>query len=158
MRQFCATLLILLVCSCEYFNVKKTTPEAILEEDLRTFNWDDVDTYPSFRGCDSLLLKEEKKACFESTLYSEINEYLQSQKIVVTQHINDTVLLKLRVSKNGQLSLLDAKIDSLTKQEIPEIEEIILKGIEALPEIKSAIKKAQPVRTEFELPLIIKVN
>lgn len=158
MRQFCVILLVLLLCSCEYFNVKKTTPEAILEEDLKAINWEDVDVYPSFSECDSLIVKAEKKACFESTLYSEINEYLLQEKIVVTQNVHDTVFLHFRISKDGKTTLLEAKIDSAVTAQIPNIREILLNSLAQLPKIKSATKQGQPVTAEFELPVIIKVD
>ncbi|MGC6429891.1 MAG: hypothetical protein ACON5F_02500 [Jejuia sp.] len=158
MKQLSAILFFIFLCSCEYFNVKKTTPEAILEEDLKSINWEDVDTYPSFSYCDSLIIKAEKKACFESTLYSEINEYLLNQNIIVTQNVHDTIRLRLGISKNGEMALLDARIDSTTIAEIPEIKEILLKSLSELPPITSATKRGQPVTTEFELPIIVKVD
>lgn len=158
MRQFCVILLVLFVSSCDYFNVKKTSPEAILKEELQTFDWENVDAYPSFSQCDSLQLKEEKRVCFESTVYAEISAFLQKQIIVVTKDVNDTLMLKLRVTSKGDITLLDTKMDSLTKAEIPELEKLILKSLDTLPKINPAIKRSQPVTTEFELPLIVKVN
>lgn len=158
MRQCYIILLVLVVYSCDYFNVKKTTPEAILKEDLKTFNWDEVDMYPSFPRCDSLMSKTDKKACFESTVYAEISAFLQKQIIVVTQDINDTLILKLRATNTGKITLLDTKMDALTKAEIPELEKLILQSLEVLPQINPAIKRSQPVTTEFELPLIVKVD
>lgn len=158
MKQYCVILLVLILSSCDYFNVKKTSSEAILEEELQTFDWDNVDTYPSFSQCDSLQAKEEKRVCFESTVYAEISAFLQKQIIVVTQDVNDTLLLKLRVANTGEISLLDAKMDSLTRAEIPELEALLLKSLDTLPKINPAIKRSQPVTTEFELPLIVKVN
>ena len=64
MRQICVFLLIITLASCEYFNVKKTSSEAILKEELQTFNWNDVDEYPTFSICDSLTSKQEKKTMF----------------------------------------------------------------------------------------------
>lgn len=158
MRQSCIILLVLTIYSCDYFNVKKTTPEAILKEDLKTFNWDEVDMYPSFPECDSFISKTDKKLCFEKTVHSAINSLLQKQIIVVTQDVNDTLMLKLRATNTGKISLLETKMDTLTKNEIPGLEKLILQSLEELPQINPAIKRSQPVTTEFELPLIIKVN
>lgn len=158
MKQFYVILLVLIVSSCDYFNVKKTSSEAILKEELQAFDWDNVDAYPSFAQCDSLQLKEAQKVCFENTLYTEISTFLYSKIIVVTQDVNDTLILKLRVSKEGNISLLDAKMDSLTRIEIPELQKLILNSLDDLPKINAAIKRSQPVTTEFEMPLIVKVE
>ena len=67
MRYSLVLIFILLLTSCDYFNVKKTSSEAILKEELETFNWNDVDEYPSFTACDSSTLKEDRTICFQQT-------------------------------------------------------------------------------------------
>ncbi|GAL66757.1 hypothetical protein [Jejuia pallidilutea] len=158
MRQFVVILFVFTIISCEYFNVKKTSSDAILKEELQTFNWDDVDTYPTFTVCDSLTSKTDKKDCFQYTLTSNITAYLQKQMIVVTKDVNDTLVLKMTVTNTGKIKLLEAKMDALTQQEIPELEALLFKSLDTLPEIFPAIKRGQHVTSEFELPLIIKVN
>ncbi|GAA3635559.1 hypothetical protein [Flavivirga jejuensis] len=158
MRQICVFLLVILLTSCEYFNVKKTSSEAILNEELQTFNWNDVDEYPTFASCDSVSTKEEKQQCFTSVLTGHIFKYLQDEIIVVTKDVNDTINLKLQVSETGIIMLLEAKVDSLTIQEIPNINNLLAKSLDGLPKIFPAIKRGQQVTTEFKLPIIIGVD
>lgn len=158
MRPTCVLLLFLMLSSCESFKVKKTSSEAILKEELQTFNWNDVDEYPSFSLCDSLTLKAEKQACFQAVLSAHISNFLQAEMIVVTKNVNDTVVLNFRVSETGALQLTDAKIDSLTLAEIPNIESLLAKSLDSLPPIFPATKRGQQVTTAFELPIIIQAN
>lgn len=158
MRYLFVFVFILSLTSCEYFNVKKTSSEAILEEELQTFNWIDVDEYPSFSKCDALVSKEERVLCFQETITANITNSLQEERIVVTQDIKDTIILKFQVSNKGGLVLLEAKIDSLTTQEIPNIKQLINSSLDALPKIFPAIKRGQQVTTEFKLPIVILVN
>lgn len=158
MKQIYVFILVLILTSCEYFNVKKTSSEAILEEELQTFNWNDVDEYPTFSICDSLSTKQEKKECFGTHLTAEILSYLEDEDITVTQDVNDTINLKFKISEKGKLSLFDFEIDSLTIQEIPNIKVLIQESLMSLPQVFPAIKRAQQVKTEFELPIIINVR
>ena len=158
MRQICVFLLLMTLTSCEYFNVKKTSSEAILKEELKTFNWNDVDEYPTFSVCDSLSTKHEKKQCFGSVLNMHITTYLQKEAIIVTQDINDTIDLQFKISDKGVLTLLNAKIDSLTIAQIPNIKSLLTKSLDSLPNIFPAIKRGQQVTTEFKLPIIISVE
>lgn len=158
MRSYFVFLLFLMLTSCEYLNVKKTSTEAILKEELQTFNWNDVDVYPSFSKCDSLSLRQERKACFHEVLTKHILEFLQNENIVVTQDISDTMILKFQVSETGVLKLLQAKIDSVTSVSIPQIENLLYKSLDSLPKIYPATKRGQQVKTEFTLPIIITVN
>ena len=155
MKQLYVFILILMLSSCEYFNVKKTSSEAILNEELQTFNWKDVDQYPSFSSCDSSKTKSESITCFQNTLINHINSYLQKEIIVVTQDVTDTIQLQFQVSRLGELTLKNAKIDSITLLEIPNIKSLLHDSLDSLPKIFPAIKRGQQVTTAFNLPIII---
>lgn len=158
MRNSLVFVFILIFTSCEYFKIKKTSSEAILEEELQTFNWDEVDAYPIFLECDNAASKLKRTLCFQETITNNIIANLQKEQIVVTQDINDTILLELQVSKDGKLLILDAKMDALTLQEIPNIRLLLSKSLDALPKIFPAIKRGQQVTTQFKLPISIQVN
>ncbi|MCX7546966.1 hypothetical protein OS188_03265 [Xanthomarina sp. F1114] len=138
--------------------MKKTTSDAILNEELKTFNWSNVDEYPSFASCNDAISKEEKKRCFQNTLTAIITNKIQRDTIVVSQNIDDTIYIKFQISEQGVLSFLEAKVDSVTRHEIPNIDEILTSSLDSLPEIYPAIKRGQQVKTAFTLPVIIRVN
>ncbi len=158
MKQICVFIFFLMLTSCEYFNVKKTSSEAILKEELQTFNWSEVDEYPTFSICDSVSVKQKRSDCFVEVLTTHISEFLQKETIIISQDINDTIHLKLQVSEKGNLTLLNTTIDSLTIQEIPIIKNLLAESLNSLPKIFPAIKRGQQVKTEFKLPIIIHVN
>ncbi|MCX7550958.1 hypothetical protein [Xanthomarina sp. F2636L] len=148
----------LLLVSCNNFDVKKTTSDAILNEELKTFNWSDVDEYPSFASCSDDVSKVEKQRCFQNTLTAIITNRIQRDTIVVTQNIDDTIYIKFQISEKGVLSFLEARVDSVTRHEIPNIDELLRNSLDSLPEIYPAIKRGQQVKTAFTLPVIIQVN
>ena len=158
MKYALSFLLLLLLLSCNYFDVKKTSPEAILQEELKTFNWEEVDTYPSFSACDSNISKLTQKRCFERILRDQIIQGFQNETIIVTQDVRDTITLEFQVSEKGQLTLKELKVDSVTLKEIPNLKMLISKSLDSLPQIFPAIKRNQQVKTAFVLPLIIDVN
>jgi len=158
MKKALVFLLLVSVYSCKYFEAEKIASEDILNEELKTFNWNTVDAYPAFASCESLTVKEDRKVCFENTLASHIADTFLDQRFVVTQAVNDTVILKFTISEKGVLVLNHIKVDSLTMYEIPSIKKILQQSLETLPEIYPAIKRDQPVKTTFTLPLILSVN
>ena len=158
MQRILLFLLFLGVTSCNYFNVKKTSSEAILEEELQTFNWNEVDVYPSFETCNTSAEKEDKKKCFQNTVTEAIYKSLAAEKIVVTQDIQDTILVHFQISETGELHLIDAKIDSVTMLEIPNMEVLLHQSLDFIPEIYPAIKRGQQVKTQFTLPIQIQVD
>lgn len=158
MRYIFFVIFCLVLTSCNYFNAKKTSTEDILNEELKSFNWNEVDEFPTFTSCDSLFTKQAKKSCFENTLANHILEGLSKEKIIVSHDLNDTVFVEFRLTKKGKISILNMKIEEETKYNLPNLESQIIASIDSLPEIFSAIKRGQQVNTQFKLPIIIKAN
>ncbi|AUC82578.1 hypothetical protein [Lacinutrix sp. Bg11-31] len=151
-------LLIICATSCEYFNAKKITSESIYNEEIKMVNWNAVDTYPAFSACDTFETKEEKKTCFENTLSQHITSRLQNETIVVSQDIEDTVVLEFQISELGEITIKHIDLNETTETEIPEIKNMIANSLNTLPQVFPAIKRNQPVKTEFKLPIVIIVN
>ncbi len=154
------TILFLVMCfsSCDYFDKKKVYSEDILKEDLKTFNWNEVDEYPTFSVCDKASTKTQRKQCFETTLTTFIMSQLSKETIIVTEDINDTVMISFQISEKGELSILEIKSSYLIKEQIPKIDTLLIESLKDLPKIFPAIKRSQQVKTEFKLPVVINVN
>ncbi|MBC2844218.1 hypothetical protein [Winogradskyella flava] len=158
MNRVACLFLIVLFTSCDYFEKKKVNSEDLLEEELQTFNWNDVDTYPTFSSCDSITAKEESKICFQNTLLSNVNQYLEQQNIVVSTDVNDTIRLKLVIDNKGLIKVDSIVVKSETQFQIPEIDSLLRQSLKGVPKIYPAIKRGQQVTTAFELPVIVRIN
>lgn len=144
--------------SCDDFNKKKVYSQDLLENELEMFTWNDVDEYPTFASCDSTLGKENKKQCFENTLRDILNTNLSQYHIMVSESIEDTVQIKITIDKEGQLFVNSIESNTLTKQEIPQLDSLLRQSLDNLPKIFPAIKRSQQVTTQFSLPVIIKIE
>lgn len=151
---FCVFTLV----SCDYFDKQKISTEEILQEELQTFNWNDVDEYPTFASCDTTSGKANKKNCFETTLRNILNENLSKHNIVVSEDVNDTVILKIKIDSKGQFTIEDIKSSDVTRQQIPELDSLLIHSFDSLPKIYPAIKRSQQVTTQFNLPVIVSIN
>jgi len=130
----------------------------LLEEELQTFNWKEVDTYPTFTDCEHMTSKEAHKLCFQNTLISSVNQYLSVQNFVVSNDVYDTITLKIKIDKSGLLEVTSIKIRPETIQEIPEIDSLLRQSLKGVPKIYPAIKRNQQVTTAFELPVIVRIK
>ncbi len=146
----------LILTSCNYFDVKKTSSEEILKDELQSFNWNDVDVFPTFTSCDTSSTKEGRKFCFETTLANHILKGLSREKMIVSHDLNDTIVIEFKLSDKGEISILNIKIEEETVRVLPNLEEQLKLSIDSLPEIYPAIKRGQQVTMQFKLPLIIK--
>ena len=158
MRYLVILFLVLCFSSCDYFDKKKVYSEDILKEDLQTFNWNEVDEYPTFAVCDSVSTKMQRKECFEITLTTFIMSQLADEMIIVTKDLNDTITITFQISEKGELSVIEIKSSDLIRVQIPEMDTLLVKSLKDLPQIFPAIKRGQQVKTEFKLPIVINVN
>lgn len=158
MNRLACFLLLVLLTACNYFENQKVNSEDLLKEELQTFNWNDVDTYPTFSSCDSMTVKEDSRVCFQNTLLSHVNHYLASQNIVVSEDVNDTIRLKLMIDNRGHLEIEDIAIKPETRFQIPEIDSLLRQSLKGIPKIFPAIKRGQQVKTAFELPVIVRID
>lgn len=146
----------LFVCvSCKYFSTEKITVEEWVQEETQTINWNDIDTYPLFPGCDELQSKAAQKSCFETTLKDHLSQFLRSKEIISNTVINEQVHLEIVISKEGQVYSEKMVADSLVRVEIPELENWLSESLLTLPKIEPALKRGIPVTTRFVLPVVI---
>ena len=158
MKPIVFLLILLLATSCSYFEKKKIYSEDLLEEELQTFNWNEVDTYPTFTSCDTITVKADSKVCFQNTLVSNVNRFLEAQNIIVSEDVNDTIRLKITIDNKGFLEVESIDYNPETAFQIPEIDSLLRQSLKGIPKIHPAIKRGQQVKAAFELPVIVRIN
>ena len=154
------TLLLLfpfLLLSCN-FETKKISSEEVLELESQTLNWKEVDQYPAFDRCQNETQLAEARNCFEREVAENVYAYLAKQQPVVTEAINDTLLLYLKISKEGRPQIDSVEIDSSTTAQIPDLRLWLDQSIDSLPKIYPASKRGVPVSTVFKMPILIKAE
>lgn len=158
MKRLSLIFCVIVLTSCNYFEKKKVYSKDILEEELQTFNWNEVDEYPTFESCDDTLGKENKKLCFENTVLDILNHSLLQQNIVVTEDVNDTILLTITIDNTGNFNVENIISNELTKTQIPKIDSLLIHSFDSLPKVYPAIKRSQQVTTQFTLPVVVKIK
>lgn len=151
-------LCVISMSSCRYFETEKISKEAFLEEELKSITWNEIDQYPVFSNCESLIEKASQKSCFETTLTSLLYQAIPTDEIKVTDDINDTVNLYFSISNKAELSIIEIKMDSVTKAHLPLLETWFLESINDLNLIAPAYKRGIPVATNFILPVVIQTE
>ena len=105
MKYYIASFLILVVFSCDLTINNELSVNQLVSDELETFNWSDVDTYPRFQNCDTIINKELNFQCFVNTLTSKVQTNLSNTGVIVDKSIKDTVMISFRVSDKGKITL-----------------------------------------------------
>ncbi|HEY9184783.1 MAG TPA: hypothetical protein VIM94_05640 [Salegentibacter sp.] len=157
MKRTLLLLLPIFLFSCN-FETKKISSEEVLELESQTLNWKEVDQYPAFDDCQDETELSAARNCFEREVAENVYAYLAKQQPVVTEAINDTLLLYLKISKEGRPEIDSVEIDSLTTKQLPEIRNWLTQSIDSLPRIFPASKRGIPVSTVFKMPIVIRAE
>jgi hypothetical protein len=154
-----ALIFCFIICfSCQYFEKKKLNSDIILEQELQTFKWDEVDQYPTFETCDDDNNYEGNKTCFESIFTTHIFEVLKDSDMAFLDSENDTILVNFLVSKTGEITISNLYASQLSEVSIQNLNEILSASLLELPKLYPAIKRSQHVQTVFQLPIILNTN
>jgi hypothetical protein len=148
----------MLCISCEGIITQKKSSEEFLEEELKTINWNDVDTYPLFEGCNENDSKDLQKKCFETFIHNHINVHINQEQLISSVSISDTLLILLQLTAKSEVTIMDIKGDSLTFSTFPQLKQLLSESLNSLPKAVPALKRGVPVNTQFTLPLVIKTE
>ncbi|GAA4275528.1 hypothetical protein [Aquimarina mytili] len=150
-------LLVFTMFSCDSFVLKKENKEEIIREELKKLNRNEVEEPPLFEICKETP-EEELEQCFQHTITRHIQDHLATQIIKIKQPVDDTIWVPLLITKDGQVILEDFELTSILKIEIPNLKEILQKGIETLPKVEPAHTRSTPVTTRYKLPIVIRIE
>ena len=154
-----ALIFCFIICfSCQYFEKKKLNSDVILEQELQTFKWDEVDQYPTFETCDDDNNYDGNKTCFESIFTTHISEVLKDSDMAFLDSENETILVNFLVSKTGEITISNLYASQLSEVSIQNLNEILSASLLELPKLYPAIKRSQHVQTVFQLPIILNTN
>lgn len=148
-------ILLVVFTGCKNFETKKVSSDEILRQQLEHFNWDKVDTYPSFDACQEFIKPNELKKCFENLLVQHIYSEFAKHPIATTDSINETLRLYLVISDTGIPEIDSLAISAKLHQQIPQLKTWINQGLKSLPKIYPARTRGIPVATKFVLPIKI---
>ena len=143
-------LVSLLFNSCQYFDKQVPSKEELLQKELKAINWKVDDELPSFANCDSVQNKTQKKQCF----FDYLTQLIQ---LSVLYPQLDTINVKVTVLPNATMQFEPQLNDTLSYDK-PKIDSILHARLVGFPKVNPAIKRGIPVKTQFVLPVILKVE
>lgn len=147
----------LLFSSCQYFDKQVPSKEQLLNEQLKSINWKVVDEFPSVAECDSVADKTQKQQCFFEFLTQLIQQKLSADTLAVLYPTLDTINVKVTVFPNATVQFEPQIKDSLSYN-TSKIDSILKARLVDFPKINPAIKRGIPVKTQFILPVILKIE
>jgi hypothetical protein len=158
LKQYSLFLVFILFNSCQYFDKQVPSEKELLQKELKSINWKEVDEYPSVVDCDKIDDKKQRQQCFFEVLTQLIQEKLCNDTLAMLYPELDTIEVKVTVFPNATMKFEPQfPKDSVAYDKI-KIDSILKARLVDFPKINPAIKRGLPVKTQFILPVILKVE
>ncbi len=148
----------LLLTSCQWLTPKEEKTRRLVQEELRSINWNDVDQYPLFESCGESISKEAQRDCFQEALLRHFSATLEEFEFVIDEDVEDTIYVDFLVEKDGAVTVLDIEDHITLQRQIPEFNAIITQSLKSLPEVQPALKRGIPVNAKFRIPIELNTN
>lgn len=160
MKKIIQTLLLtsLFFSSCQLFEKQVPTEQDLLKKELQSINWKEVDEFPSIVSCDSIDNKVERQQCFFQYMTQLIQHKLSIDTLSVLYPELDTVEVKVTVFPNSRLVFEPLFPKDSVAYDTVKIDSILKARLVGFPKINPALKRGIPVKTQFILPVILKVE
>ena len=158
MKLYLGLFLLFSIVSCQYFEKEVPNEKELLEQELKKINWDEVDEFPSILQCDTIKDAAIKKQCFFDYLTQTIQDRIGIDTLQMLYPEIDTIEVKVTINPDASLQFEpQSSKDSLTYDR-SKIDSIIIFRLIDFPKVEPAIKRGIKVKTQFVLPVIIKLE
>lgn len=147
-------LMVFFITSCDKFSFSKNDKNSVLDTIV---DFSSVDTFPSFKPCDSIFDKAKKSDCFRTTIHQKIGAELQQHTFVIKDSIDEIIYVDLIINSEGIFTLDTIKSSNNIKKVLPQLDSLLRVSVQKLPKIFAANKMGIPVSVKYRLPIRIKL-
>ena len=156
LKQFSLFLFVLLLHSCQYFEKQIPSEKELLQKELKSINWKEVDEFPSVADCEKIAEKKLRQQCFFEKMAQLIQEKLDIDSLAVLYPQLDTIQVKVTVFPNATIKFAPQFPQDSVAYDTIKVDSILQARLIDFPKINPAIKRGVPVKTQFMLPVILK--
>jgi hypothetical protein len=158
LKQYSLFLVFILFNSCQYFDKQVPSEKELLQKELKAINWKEVDEYPSVVDCEKIEDKKQRQQCFFEILTQLIQEKLCNDTLAMLYPELDTIEVKVTIFPNATMKFEPQFPKDSVAYDTIKIDSILKARLVDFPKINPAIKRGLPVKTQFILPVILKVE
>lgn len=130
----------------------------MLQKELKSINWKEVDEYPTVADCEKITDKKQRQKCFFDVMSTLIQEKLNVDSLSIMYPELDTIEVKVTIFPNAVMKFEPQFPKDSVAYDTIKIDSILHARLVNFPKINPAIKRGIPVKTQFILPVILKAK
>ena len=144
-----------LACDLDFQISKKISVDEFVNDEMKSFNWSEVDQFPVFENCTQINETSKKNNCFIRTISDSLSLNFIKNDLVLNRTLIDTVFMKFKVDKKGIIEIENIEIGEKILPYKEVINQSFVKTAANLPKLYPAIKRGQEVDVTFGLPIVV---
>ena len=144
-----------LACDLDFQISKKISVDEFVNDEMKSFNWSEVDQFPVFENCTQINETSKKNNCFIRTISDSLSLNFIKNDLVLNRTLIDTVFMKFKVNKKGIIEIENIEIGEKILPYKEVINQSFIKTAANLPKLYPAIKRGQEVDVTFDLPILV---
>ena len=144
-----------LACDLDFQISKKISVDEFVNDEMKSFNWSEVDQFPVFENCRKINIASKKNNCFIRTISDSLSLNFIKNDLVLNRTLIDTVFIKFKVDKKGIIEIENIEIGEKILPYKEVINQSFIKTAANLPKLYPAIKRGQEVDVTFDLPILV---
>ncbi len=144
-----------LACDLDFQISKKISVDEFVNDEMKSFNWSEVDQFPVFENCTQINETSKKNNCFIRTISDSLSLNFIKNDLVLNRTLIDTVFMKFKVDKKGIIEIENIEIGEKILPYKEVINQSFVKTAANLPKLYPAIKRGQEVDVTFDLPILV---
>ena len=113
---------------------------------------------PSFSNCDSLIDKTSRKQCFFEFMSSVIQQKIGADSLKKVFPKLDTIEVKVTILPNATIVFEPQFPSDAVAYDTIKVDSILKAKLVDFPKVHPAIKRGIPVKTQFVLHVILKIE
>ena len=129
-----------------------------MQKELKAINWKEVDEYPSVVDCEKIDNKIQRQQCFFEVMTQLIQKKLSIDTLSILYPELDTIEVKVTIYPNATMRFEPQFSKDSVAYDTIKIDSILKARLVDFPKVNPAIKRGIPVKTQFILPVILKVE
>lgn len=153
MKLIVIFILVTTLSSCDFFQSQEKRTQELIDAELREIDWNAIDAYPLFLGCDEDTTKETQRRCFEQKLSEHLYTALRKIYFVVETGEQPSASVVFVVDTTGKIEILSIERSKQIIQQQPDFDKIITESLLSVPQIAPALKRGMPVKVKFRIPI-----
>lgn len=157
MKKYFIFLAFLLLNSCQYIDKQVPSERELLQKELKSINWKEVDEFPTVADCETIADKKERQKCFFDTMSQLIDQRINVDSLSAEYPKVDTIEVKVTVLPNSKIKF-EPHFSNTTAYDTIKTDSVLQARLIDFPKVNPAIKRGVPVKTQFILPVVIKAK